>query len=113
MKNERIKLLTVTREETDTDGFSDKDMDAIEVFAQIKSVKGSEYYEALKSGIQASILFVVNPDDFLLTQMKIPWNGSQRTVRASKVEYEGITYRIKRTYRLNSFDLELTCEVVE
>lgn len=112
MKDERIRLLTVRSEEQDTDGFTNEDMDSIEVFARIKSVNWKEYYAALKAGIQTKVIFVVNPDDFLLTQKHISVNGEQRRVEASKVEHEGIIYRIERMYRLNSFDLELTCEVV-
>lgn len=114
MNNESIELVTVLNDQKDADGFCiGETIEKVEVFAGIKSVGRTEYYEALRSGIQVSIIFVVDPDDFKLSEKEIMVDGKNKKVRASKVIYEGITYLIQRTYRNNFGLLEMTCKEVE
>ena len=114
MNDERIILLTMTGEERDGSGFvTGESVEETEIFAGKKSVSRTEFYEALRSGRKASVIFVVDPDDFKLSQRKIRINGSVKKIRATKVIHEDIRYRIIREYQTDLHTLELTCEEVE
>ncbi len=69
-----------------------------DVFANAKSVTRAEYYEAMRSGISASIVFVVSSHDY-------------RDERI--VEYEGRRYKVERTYFTDADHVELTCSEVK
>lgn len=112
--NELIELVTVLDREDDTDGFLIRENTcSVDVFAGIKSVGRTEYYEALRNGIEAKIIFVVDPDDFALSEREILVDERTKKIRASRVVYDGTTYMIKRTYRNNYGFLEMTCAEVE
>lgn len=114
MNNELITLITVLGEERDAAGFLLRELTyEVEIFAGIKSVGRTEYYEAFRSGIQASIIFLVNQDDFKLSEQEIMLDGKSKKIKASKVIYDGTTYLIRRTYRNNFGMLEMTCSEVE
>lgn len=110
MKNELINLITVIGEERDGRGFlKGEEVKKTEVFAEIKSAARSEFYEALRSGRKASIICCVDSDDYAMADEMV--NGRKK--HASRLEYEGITYRIIRDYKLTGNDVEITCEEVE
>lgn len=112
--NELIELVTVLNTEDDNNGFQVReDTHSVEVFARVKSVGRTEYYEALRNGIDVKIIFVVDPDDFALSEREISVDGRTKKIRASRVIYDGVTYMIKRTYRNDSGLLEMTCAEVE
>lgn len=114
MNDERITLLTITGEGRDKSGFvTGETVEKTEIFAGKKSVSRTEFYEALRSGRKASIIFVVDPDDLKLSQREIRISGSVRRIKATKVMYEGIQYRIIREYQKDPYNVELTCEEVE
>lgn len=114
MNNELIELVTVLGCKKNASGFQTEEKTVkITVFAEIKSVGRTEYYEAMRSGIQASIIFAVDMDDFKLSEREITMDGEKKKVKASKVIYDGTTYLIHRTYRNNFGMLEMTCREVE
>lgn len=114
MNDELIELVTVLGSEENENGFQTEErVKKVEVFVEVRSVGCKEYYEAVRSGRQASIIFVVDPDDFSLSEHEIIVGGETKKVRASKVIYDGITYLICRTYRNSSGRLEMTCREVE
>ncbi len=114
MNNEIITLVTVLGEKRDDDGFLQEEITAeVEIFAGIKSVGRTEYYEAFRSGIQASIIFLVDQDDFKLSEREITVDGKLKKVKASRVVYDGTSYLIRRTFRNNFGMLEMTCSEVE
>ena len=114
MNNEVIVLVTVIGTEKDASGFKTNEESVnTEIFADVKSVNRMEHYEALRSGINASIIFDVNPDDFELADRNVEIDGKNKRVQASKVCYEERMYRIIRTYKNRSGMLELTCSEVE
>lgn len=80
----------------------------LEVFARVKSVKASEYYEAMRSNLNLAHIFAVDPDDY--ATMVLNAGGKKRYPWA--VEYDGDRYKIIRTYRTDMGDLELSCERV-
>lgn len=114
MNDERITLLTVIGEERDRSGFVTGELvEETEIFAGKKSVSRTEFYEAIRSGRKASVIFTVDPDDLKLAWRDIQVNGSAKRVRATKVTHEGIQYRIIREYQKSPYSIELTCEEVE
>lgn len=113
-RDELIELVTVLEVKKNGSGFRvGEDIEKTEVFAGVKSVGRTEYYEALRSGIQVSIIFVVDPDDFMLSEREIQADGEAKKIKASRVIYDGTTYLIRRTYRNNFGMLEMTCSEVE
>lgn len=114
MNNERIILQTVISELRDGSGFlTEEIIEETEIFAGKKSVARAEFYEALRAGRKACVIFTVDPDDFLLSQREIQVNGVKKKKRATKVVHEGSRYRIIREYQKELHCLELTCEEVE
>lgn len=81
----------------DKDGFPKADVQITEVFADVHSVKRSEFYEALRSGIAMDITCKVRSVDY----------GRQKYVR-----WEGTWYRVVRDYRVEDWT-ELNCEEVK
>ncbi len=113
-RDELIELVTVLEIKKNGSGFCiGEDIEKTEVFAGVKSVGRTEYYEALRNDIQVSIIFVVDPDDFRLSEREIQADGGLKKIKASKVVYDGTTYRIRRTYKNNFGMLEMTCSEVE
>ena len=113
-KNELIKLETVLKRPQNSNGFRERKNEETvqtEVFCAVKPVKGQEFYDAQRNGIKASIMFVVDKDDFEMTARII----DGKTVRASRVLYGGTLFSIIRGYipEKRPYDLELTCEEVE
>lgn len=110
MNDNLITLITVKGYETNESGFEKiEDIKETEIFAGVKSVGRTEYYEALRSGMKVSIAFVISPDDFKLAEEVV--NGKK--IKPSKVVYEDTIYLIRRTYVKNSFEMEVMCEEVE
>ena len=114
MNNELVTLVTVLGFIQDSDGFKTEEKTAeVEVFAGIKSVGRTEFYEAMRNGIQASAIFVMDSYDFKLSEHTISVGNVAKKVRASRIIHDGTIYRIARTYRKESGMLEVTCEEVE
>lgn len=65
-----------------------------EVFANKKSVKGAEFYQALATGIRPEIVFEIR---------EVEYEGE------TVLEYEGRKYDIIRTYSRGGDWVELTC----
>lgn len=113
-RDELIQLITIVSREENKGGFLvSEDIRSVEIFAGVKSVGRTEYYEALRNGIEAKIIFVVDPEDFLLSVHEIDKDGQKKEVKASRIVYDGTTYMIKRTFRNNFGMLEMTCTEVE
>ncbi|MDD3369402.1 MAG: phage head closure protein [Lachnospiraceae bacterium] len=114
MNNEVLKLITVVGEKRNADGYLIGDKtEETEVFCSVKSVGRTEFYDALRAGRKATVIFVINPDDYEMSKRTITVNGVEKKVRATKTEYEGEEYSIMRSYTVNLSRMELTCEVVE
>lgn len=69
----------------------------IEVFCNVKSITRAEFYNAATTDLKPSITFVVHLFEY---------NNEE------KVEYEGVQYRVIRTYIANTEEIELICEKV-
>lgn len=91
---EVIKLVqvTFTKNEHDVQVPSES---AAEVFADVRSISSSEFFNAGNAGMKPAYKFVINYDEY-----------SGETL----VEYEGKRYVIYRTYRPSEDRLELYVE---
>lgn len=92
-------VITLIAETTaqDADGYQTVTETATEIYADILSVKRTEFYEALRSGITAAIVFRVFAHDY----------DGQRLV-----DYCGIRYKVERAYQTTLDRTELTCSEV-
>lgn len=114
MRDKLIELVTVLGSEENANGFRTKEhTEKAEVFADIKSVGRTEYYEAVRAGMQVNIIFVVDADDFKLSEHEITVDGKPKKIKASKIIYDGTTYLIHRTFVKDSGIMEITCREVE
>lgn len=110
MNNEVIKLVTVKGYKKDASGFqSGEDVSTLEIFADVKSVGRTEFYEATRSGMRVDVIIVVNPDDFAMAIVEV----DGKKIKPSRVIYEDTTYLIERTYKKDMHVLEMTCKEVE
>ena len=114
MRNELIKLVTVLGNTKDKDGFCTEEKTVeTEVFADVQSVGRTEYYEAARAGKKATIIFVVDADDYSLSERRLKVDGKEKKVSASKIIYDDTAYLIRRTYKKQGGMLEITCGEVE
>lgn len=88
-----VKLRTLTTT-SDSGGFPSKSVSTVEVYADTKSVRQSEYYAADAKGKRLELVLVINADD---------WNG------ATEAELNGVVYTIERAYQKGLVRVELTC----
>lgn len=92
MYNDVISLLTIT-ETINEIGDRVESVTKKEVFAQVRSVGMKEKYEALNVGLKPELTFVIadyyDYDD------------------QEHIEYNSIRYKVMRTYRKNTNELEI------
>lgn len=67
------------------------------VLCNVSSVGRNEFYSAAVKGMKPEMVFVINIYDY---------------EKESQVEYEEQKYRVIRDYKINSEEIELTCEKV-
>ena len=111
MKNQTIKIVAIPESTTDADGFEIPGTPIKKtIFAEVKSVGFGEYYEGLRAGIMASMIFKVNMVDFYVSKTV---GSVTTTYKPTLIEYSGTTYKIVRQYKRGYGFLELTCEEIE
>lgn len=114
MNNELITLITVLGEKRDKSGFlTGEETVETEVFAGIKSVGRTEFYEALRNGIKVVIIFEIDRDDFKMSERKIEVDDRLKKISATKIIHDDTEYLIHRTYLNKAGKLEVTCREVE
>lgn len=92
--SDTIELISISRDINDVG-------DAVEVetlrmaYANKKSIRQSEFYQAMASGLKPEIMFEV---------MSFDYDGE------SRLKYNGKKYTIIRTYITTSDKMELVCE---
>lgn len=104
MRSELINLI-VPEKTLDSNGFLTKEiLHKTEVFAEEKGIKRAEFYAAAREGITITKMMVVDRYDFESAIVEI--DGKKK--KPPRVEHEGATYRIIRTYiPENSMQMEL------
>ena len=90
-RNAVIGLITTTYND-DTDKYVDSS--PREVFAEKKSIRQSEFYQAQDTGLRPELTFVVWADEY---------NDEQ------KLSFEGNEYNIIRTFEKDEKETELIC----
>lgn len=109
-QNDIIKLITSACTGKDADGFPiDEILEEIEVFASVQSVKRTEYYAALRDGIIASKVVIINSDDYDSCVVR----RDDKKYTPNFVEIESDRYMIVRMYQTDDYTLELTLQEVE
>jgi SPP1 family predicted phage head-tail adaptor len=88
-----IYLIKVTHGENDI-GDSIENPKKRQTFAEKKSVRQSEFYQAAMTDLQPELTFTIWPQEY---------RGEP------KLEYEGTTYTIIRTFEKNNKEMELIC----
>lgn len=99
--NDLITLISVKKEPDRNALQAEVEVDRLEVFADIRSVKRSEYYEADRAGVKLALSVYIHADDY----------GA--ITKPSLVEYMGTKYRIYRTYQETDLSIELVLQEVE
>lgn len=79
-------------------GVEENNLITREVFCNEKSVSTNEYYQSSQNGNEIKVVLEVKQIDYEKEQYVI---------------YEGETYKVVRTYRTNSEDIELHCALKE
>lgn len=90
---ELIKLIT----SIDENGFEIHSEIKTEVFADKKSIRASEHYEAEKLGYKLSLMFIMKPYEY---------------DNQEYLYYENQKYKVERTYQKDTENLELICSKV-
>lgn len=91
---DEITLIAVKRS-VDADGYVTAETESSTyVFADVMSIRRSEFYESLRSGVRMAIAFKVRICDY---------NNEER------VKYNGKTYKVERTYTSDGEMIELNC----
>lgn len=67
------------------------------IYCGLRSVGRSEFYNAAANGLRPELVFVIHAYEY----------SGQKLIR-----YEGVEYRVMRTYQTRFEELELTCEKV-
>lgn len=96
MYNEIVDLITttVTKDELFQDIVTEI---KTEVFCNVRSIGERAFYSAALTDLRPALKFVMDADDYN---------------EAKKVEYNGVEYRVIRTYITDTNEIELTCERV-
>lgn len=95
MKNDVITLITFTTSQ-DEDGFRQEDKrHTLEIMAEVKSARQTEYYQAVQAGMKVTLVMEVNIDDYEAAFI----HADGQKVRPTLVDYDGTTFKIVREYR--------------
>ena len=94
MGREMIELISV-KTERNSNGYPVTTEVATSCVAVVKSVKYTEYYEALRAGVEPTVIFEIFRYDYS-GQKFVDWNG--------------VRYRVIRAYLKPDDFAELTCE---
>lgn len=95
----------VDNKKKNENGFPEQARHEIEVYAEEKSVGRTEKYEAMRSGIDVSIILSVRAEDWEMTRHM----EAGRPAYARKVLVDGYEYQIIRAYKNGKARIELTC----
>jgi len=89
-----VELLSIQRVDDGGGGYTETEISR-QVFANRKSIRQSEFYQAHMAGIQPEIMFEVRFTDY---------------ADESKLRYNDRRYNIIRTYTKNEEIIELVCQ---
>lgn len=104
MNSEEANLIVITNSQDD-DGFPVETERRIPVYVREKSVRHTEFYEALRTGYTPRVILVMRVEDWELSAHEN--NGHKRY--ATKVEYDGETYEVVRSFKTSKSEIQITC----
>lgn len=81
----------------DDNGFEVNTEVRTEVFADKKSIRSTEFYEAQNLGYKLSVMFVIKPYEY---------------DNQEYIYYENQKYKVERTYEKDTENLEIICSKV-
>lgn len=96
MFSEVLELIKMVSD-IDENGFEVHSEIKTEVFADKKSIRATEYYEAERLGYKLSLMFIIKPYEY---------------DNQEYLYYENQKYKIERTYQKDTENLELICSKV-
>lgn len=97
--NDILFLVSEGEKTEDEDGFEvEIPGEELDVFCSVKSVRQSEFYNALRNNKKVVQVFKVAFDDYL---------------GQNNVKYDEKLYKVERTYRTDEYYIELSCSEVE
>lgn len=100
------KLIYISSTTTDADGFPIVAETSYDEYVEKASVKRSEFYASMQTGMRPSIVFKIRSEDFEETKHIV----NTKAVYASIIEYDGARYNIIRNYTVGDGMTELVCE---
>lgn len=89
----------------DKDGFPVEEEHSVDIYVVEKSATRMEYYEAMRAGVEVKLVLETRQEDFELSAHE----EDGKKVYARKVEYEGNTYDIVRTYKAGKAKIQIIC----
>lgn len=95
-----IITLIAFNETYDKDGYLVKERKESNVFGKLKSVRSTEFYQALQSGVKVQKVATIYVNEYY----EASFNGNLPTF----AEIEGFSYRIVREYQTSEDTTELT-----
>lgn len=96
MFSEVLELIKMVSD-IDENGFEVHSEIKTEVFADKKSIRATEHYEAERLGYKLSLMFIIKPYEY---------------DNQEYLYYENQKYKIERTYQKDTENLELICSKV-
>jgi SPP1 family predicted phage head-tail adaptor len=97
--NDILFFISEGEKKEDEDGFEvEVPGEELEIFCAVKSVRQSEFYNALRNNKKVVQVFKVAFDEY---------SGQ------NNVKYDEKLYKVERTYRTDEYYIELSCSEVE
>lgn len=108
MYRDIMTLIAVSNDGKDPDGYPQEEEHSTEVFANKQSVKRSEFYASMQTGVNAVSVFKTRVEDFEYANYTA---ADGAVYEPTRVLHEGRKYQIQRTYvdPKDPDQIELTC----
>lgn len=94
MFSDAVTLIGEGKAYIDANGYERHEEVRTDVFADVRNVRRTEFYEAMRAGLQASKAITIRECDY---------------AEQKEIEHEGKRYAIVRTYSTDGEWLEITC----
>lgn len=104
-KNDIIALITVRNEPNEDCLPEEYELERMDAWAKITSIKRNEFYSADRNGIKLSMCITINVEDWEV--------AGKDGLKPSIALVDGKRYPIYRTYQTNDSELELILQEVE
>ena len=97
-------VLIYKNKTTDSCGFDAEEEQRYCIYANMQSVKRTEFYSAMQAGLKPSISIITRIEEFEQTKHIV----NKKPIYAQAVEIDGAEYKIIRTYCKDTGTIELT-----